>query len=803
MSASVGHFVEVMTGGAVITDKLIARRDRKVGDAIAAMKAEIDRLTAAGMRSPQLDASYDALVNARNAANAQPDNVAISAALQALKATARTSAAAAGPQVDTLLAAVATHAQKAGAALTAVNQADVAIRQIQDPALLTRFQSALSGLQNRRLTHATEDDADQIAAASAGLDSVTTDAQLLTNAAGNAAAQVNAQAQARATKLAAVDRTMTGLRQACGSITEPTMRAAATQVANALAVRRDALANATGAQMATEINNATALLADIATATTRATDAARTVAARAAKLVEVDQALSGLRTATTAITAPAPQAEAAQVLTGLTARRSALANAAGAQITTELGNAPALLADIATATTRARAVGVRAAKLVEIDQGLSGLRTAASTITDPVLQAEATQTLTGLTGRRNALANVPFAQIATALRDIQPLLADIATAATEATARAKAAADKTAKLGEINTALEGLTKANAKIVDNPLKQAAGKTLNRLTAGRDALAQAGSAQVSAELAKAPALLAEIATAVATSGQYAEWGELKPERQMILGACQAYLPLGKKRGLVWLEQGATQLQKDLNKLENQALADPAGAIAGFTAVRAAYVTLKQRFQQQVLAGPLVKKSDDLAQSDPAGPEARMHDALGKPLFDERLLEAWNTAIAFGSPLTNKLSPGEAVAVFTYTSDDYTKINGTILGYYTPADAEEARKIAIMTEEAKKAIAKLDDYVGETRRGDRPFPPDDDAQYTLHNQFTIRAFWSTGVGFAFPGKWQVTIKGKKGKDVATMSNFPKESEVLFPPGTKFKVTWRDDTDAPSTVRVWVEEV
>ena len=35
------------------------------------------------------------------------------------------------------------------------------------------------------------------------------------------------------------------------------------------------------------------------------------------------------------------------------------------------------------------------------------------------------------------------------------------------------------------------------------------------------------------------------------------------------------------------------------------------------------------------------------------------------------------------------------------------------------------------------------------------------------------------------QITIFGKSGKSVGAMSDKPKETEVLFPPKTKFKVT------------------
>ena len=53
---------------------------------------------------------------------------------------------------------------------------------------------------------------------------------------------------------------------------------------------------------------------------------------------------------------------------------------------------------------------------------------------------------------------------------------------------------------------------------------------------------------------------------------------------------------------------------------------------------------------------------------------------------------------------------------------------------------------------------------------------------------AFMSTSAGQPFPGNVTIIVKGKSGRDIAFVSDYP-EAEVLYPPGTKFEVTGRVD--------------
>jgi hypothetical protein len=75
----------------------------------------------------------------------------------------------------------------------------------------------------------------------------------------------------------------------------------------------------------------------------------------------------------------------------------------------------------------------------------------------------------------------------------------------------------------------------------------------------------------------------------------------------------------------------------------------------------------------------------------------------------------------------------------------------------------------------------------RGERKFDGWN-KQYTKNNVFSLKAFWSTGLDFNFAGEIQITINGKTGgsagKNVSALSQHPNENEILFPPGTKFRV-------------------
>jgi hypothetical protein len=363
--------------------------------------------------------------------------------------------------------------------------------------------------------------------------------------------------------------------------------------------------------------------------------------------------------------------------------------------------------------------------------------------------------------------------------------------------------DRAAKLAKIDLELNNLRKLNKNVVDDAFVKLVGDKLANLMKRRNnlALAELGD-QLPIQLGN---LLGDISAAAEESKPYVKWGQLKGLRLTIPGACGQYIPEFTKKAKFQLARDSGELLKELQRVETLGASDPVKSLSDFEKIKKEYGRLKEQYYKEILRGTLLAKAAHLESQDQTrdGPEAQMVLALGTAVFNKRLLEAENTSAAFGSPLAGKLSPGEMVAIYTYTSNDYSRMNNGLFGL-EPKQGDDMQKTGLMVLQAAKALRKLGNYVGISRRGSAPFP-NDDRDFTKDNEFTIPAFWSSGVGFSFPGKWQITIRGKTGKNVSTISQFPSEAEVLFPPGTKFKVIDRDEGDFPTTgeIYVTVEEV
>lgn len=175
---------------------------------------------------------------------------------------------------------------------------------------------------------------------------------------------------------------------------------------------------------------------------------------------------------------------------------------------------------------------------------------------------------------------------------------------------------------------------------------------------------------------------------------------------------------------------------------------------------------------------------AQRDPDSAEGKMMFALGGPEnFKEmatKTLEQVNIAGADIRPL----SVGDAAAIFNYTTGDFDYMNSLLYTGKHGGD-DDKKQLEAKIEVTKQAMAKLPNYEGGmTMRGDMG-RYDWQADFFVGNTFAIKAFWSTGIKMCFD--WcplQISVFGKTGKQVAAMSEKPKETEVLFAPGTKFKV-------------------
>src|SRR5262249_5579979 len=152
----------------------------------------------------------------------------------------------------------------------------------------------------------------------------------------------------------------------------------------------------------------------------------------------------------------------------------------------------------------------------------------------------------------------------------------------------------------------------------------------------------------------------------------------------------------------------------------------------------------------------------------------------------------AMALAEADVRGLSPGEIVAIYNYTTDDFSKINQWCRdpNSIKPETREKYKKKVEVT---KQALANLPPYQGGmTMRGEIPWDEDKHKEVCLVGRtFAIPMFWSTGVKMSLGAPIQISVFGKTGKDIAAMSAKAQETEVLFAPGTKFKVIAVTGTD------------
>lgn len=138
---------------------------------------------------------------------------------------------------------------------------------------------------------------------------------------------------------------------------------------------------------------------------------------------------------------------------------------------------------------------------------------------------------------------------------------------------------------------------------------------------------------------------------------------------------------------------------------------------------------------------------------------------------------------------LSLTEAVSIFMYTTGDYSSINAQLRSGKVTDDVRE------VSAQCVSGMAKLpshDDTV--TRLVNLP-----DKIANLHVEGAVLqydAYTSTstkpGGDENFNGNMFMLLEpkgGSAGKDVSMFSNLPDEQEVLFPPGTQFKVIARTE--------------
>lgn len=112
----------------------------------------------------------------------------------------------------------------------------------------------------------------------------------------------------------------------------------------------------------------------------------------------------------------------------------------------------------------------------------------------------------------------------------------------------------------------------------------------------------------------------------------------------------------------------------------------------------------------------------------------------------------------------------------------------------------EIMAFAEHATEGLARLPRYVGaETYRG-TDLPLDVLNRMQMGAVETDMAFFSSSATTPFAGNTQMVVRGVSGKDISFLTQIP-EAEVLYPPGTSFRVLNR--IEQGPTTHLLLEEV
>lgn len=132
--------------------------------------------------------------------------------------------------------------------------------------------------------------------------------------------------------------------------------------------------------------------------------------------------------------------------------------------------------------------------------------------------------------------------------------------------------------------------------------------------------------------------------------------------------------------------------------------------------------------------------------------------------------------------------------YTGADYTAMNGALRGKSMAELAKQEAKILT----ASSALAKMPAYKGTVYR-QAELSAEKLARYEVGETIAEKAFMSTTSSKTskFAGNTEFVIKSKGGgKTIDMISNYQAEQEVLFAPGTEFKVLKKAVTNGKTTV-------
>ncbi len=183
----------------------------------------------------------------------------------------------------------------------------------------------------------------------------------------------------------------------------------------------------------------------------------------------------------------------------------------------------------------------------------------------------------------------------------------------------------------------------------------------------------------------------------------------------------------------------------------------------------------------------------------------DIVGSDAFYYKKDTICSRLKSHSSSLFNKLSVEGVLAIHSYTTDGTYKLYDDYNRTLRSRRAADSKKYGPAIEMINKALDKFPAYKGDVVRYETKKSVN---SWTPGKIKTFKSYTSTSKkkGFKWKGNVKMFIKSKTGKFVGFISAFPNEEEVLFGPGTKFKVLKKEKENDPYTKVEWhifLEEV
>jgi hypothetical protein len=165
----------------------------------------------------------------------------------------------------------------------------------------------------------------------------------------------------------------------------------------------------------------------------------------------------------------------------------------------------------------------------------------------------------------------------------------------------------------------------------------------------------------------------------------------------------------------------------------------------------------------------------------PEVRkqFREFFGEPRYNQYSKEIDKLKLVH--PELSNIPMEDLVAVRGYTSSDYSMLNKALRS----GDPAELKRLNAYIKSAESGLSQLPSYQGSVFRGTN-LSSEAASKYKPGQTVTEDFFFSTAANprGAFPGNTQYTIRSSNGKRIEFLSEVSYEKEVLFPPGTNFKV-------------------